>query len=304
MENNFYKLTYLNSNNLGDQIQTIATEQFFDSAGGVDRDALAEYDGEKINLLMQGWFGYSNKIKSMFPPSNKINPIFVGFHIQDNAQNRNFYSTDTAIKYYKKHEPIGCRDVSTRDFLSNHGVDAYFSRCLSTTLPDRTTTPSSEKIFIVDCHSDMFIPSAILKKAEKLTHTTSSKYTRLEQEEKAKLLLKRYREEATLVITSRLHCASPCIAMGIPVIYIENTGDARLTAISDLIDIKHINKWFVILNKKIFGVKILSIFWPIQYIYAYFFKRKVDWNPSKLDIESTKNKIVENVVNAINKKGN
>src|SRR5690606_24210023 len=35
----------------------------------------------------------------------------------------------------------------------------------------------------------------------------------------AKELLKYYRDEAGLVITSRIHCAMPCAAMGIPVVY-------------------------------------------------------------------------------------
>lgn len=44
-------------------------------------------------------------------------------------------------------------------------------------------------------------------------------------EEAARSLLAKYAEEATLVITSALHCAQPCLALGIPVVFIEPDKD-------------------------------------------------------------------------------
>lgn len=289
MINKFYKMTYSNSGNLGDHIQTIATEQFLDCVGGVERDLLAIYEGEPINLLMQGWFGNLKRFKQMFPPSKRINPVFFGFHISINKQDRAFYGNKNIIKYFKKHQPIGCRDISTRDFLIDLGVDAFFSRCLTTTFPLREQTPKEEKIFIVDCISDMLIPNDILERAEKLTHVAKEDETQLEKENKARLLLSRYKNEATLVITSRLHCASPCIAMGIPVIFIDDTRDIRFTAISDLINISHV-------NRKLFKFRFLK---PIQLIYAYFFQKRINWNPESLNIEEVKQEIVHSVYQQI-----
>lgn len=40
----------------------------------------------------------------------------------------------------------------------------------------------------------------------------------------AEALLKKYRDNAELVVTGALHCASPCIAMGIPTILIDFKG--------------------------------------------------------------------------------
>jgi exopolysaccharide biosynthesis predicted pyruvyltransferase EpsI len=45
--------------------------------------------------------------------------------------------------------------------------------------------------------------------------------------------LDRYRKEAKLVITSRLHCALPCIAMGIPVIVMGDHRDKRLQLVEE-----------------------------------------------------------------------
>lgn len=289
MKDKFYKMTYSNSGNLGDHIQTIATEQFIKAEGGVERDGLSYYNGEPILLLMQGWFGNVKRHKHMFPPSNHIKPIFIGFHISDTKEDREFYSSNNAINYFKKHEPIGCRDISTKLFLAKFGVETYFSRCLTTTFPTREKNPNKEKIFIVDCISDMLIPPKILNRAEKLTHHALETETQLEKEKKANLLLKRYKNEATLVITSRLHCALPCIAMGIPVIFIEDKHDIRFSAIDDLIDIKHI-------DKKIFNSDKSKFF---QYIYAFYFRKKVNWNPKIVNIDNVKRKIIDNVHNRI-----
>lgn len=285
MSRQFYAMTYSNSGNLGDHIQTIATEQFINRKGGVDRDTLNLYKGKDINLLMQGWFGNLKRFKYMFPPSNNINPIFVGFHISNKQEDREYYSMKIVRNYLEKYQPIGCRDISTKEFLEDLGIEAYFSRCLTTTFPTRNNVPSKEKIFIVDCVSDLLIPSDILNKAEKLTHVVSEEESQKNKESKAYLLLNRYKEEASLVITSRLHCASPCIAMGIPVIFIDNKHDIRFTAINDLLPIQHV-------NRRLFRFKVLK---PLQYIYAFFFKQRVDWNPVAVDVTETKKKIIENV---------
>lgn len=41
----------------------------------------------------------------------------------------------------------------------------------------------------------------------------------------ASALLKRYRDEAGLVITTALHCAQPCAALGIPVVFVDPNYD-------------------------------------------------------------------------------
>lgn len=55
----------------------------------------------------------------------------------------------------------------------------------------------------------------------------------------AKTLLQTYRDEAALVITSRIHCAQPCLAMGIPVVFIDpvNKEAERFSTLRGLIPI-------------------------------------------------------------------
>lgn len=60
----------------------------------------------------------------------------------DNAEN---------IEYFKRYQPIGCRDENTAIKLRNHGIDAYFSGCLTLTIGDLFVSKSrSDKIYIVD----------------------------------------------------------------------------------------------------------------------------------------------------------
>ena len=69
-----------------------------------------------------------------------------------------------------------------------------------------------------------YIPKEIRKNA-KLNKQRAVPYSLYSTIEKrmayAQDILNLYRDEASLVITSALHCAQPCIAMGIPVIFID-----------------------------------------------------------------------------------
>lgn len=132
--------------NIGDYIQSLAARQFFKKIDVcVDRDRLSEYKGPKINLLMNAWYFLWRKNESF---SDKFNPLFVAFHI-NNSEN---VSAQT-LAYLKKHEPIGCRDYQTRDFLKAHQIKAYFSGCLTLTLGKTYKIPDDQRlnrIYFVD----------------------------------------------------------------------------------------------------------------------------------------------------------
>ncbi len=80
----------------------------------LDRESLNDYDGDPVNLIMNGWF-LNNPER--FPPSSKINPIFLSFHVQKDC-------LDLVKKhksYFNKHEPIGLLDQATVDFFIQRG---------------------------------------------------------------------------------------------------------------------------------------------------------------------------------------
>lgn len=81
---------------------------------------------------------------------------------------------------------------------------------------------------------------------------------------------KKYADEAKLVITSRLHVVSPCMAMGIPVIFVKNQIDAR------------------------FG-------WIDRYIPLYdrMSYDQIDWHPEPIEYEEVKRVIIRNATEKI-----
>ena len=126
--------------NIGDYIQALAAAQFLPAKDGfIQREKLKDYDGTRCRMIMNGWYMHHPE---QWPPSEKIDPLFVAFHI--NVSAKDAMLSEESISYLKKHEPIGCRDFYTRDMLREKGVDAYFSACLTLTLG--MTYKAEEKI--------------------------------------------------------------------------------------------------------------------------------------------------------------
>jgi hypothetical protein len=266
-------LTYLENKrtfNIGDYIQSLAAKQFLPEIDKyINREKLSDYKGEKLKLIMNGWF--THNLKNWLPSENII-PLFISFHMNTSAAP--FLLTKDAIQYLKKYEPIGCRDKYTEKILKDKGIKAYFSGCLTLTL-DNYKVPNSERtdnIYIVDPlygyptlqkafynyrsvirsilsgtifklgkrkkHLKKFIDKDLLKSAIYINQEPpANKYNDAEKFELAEELLHKY-ARAKLVITSRIHCALPCLAMGTPVIFVNAFDDfvdsCRLDGLLDL----------------------------------------------------------------------
>lgn len=134
--------------NIGDYIQTVAQEQFWDKIDCyVEREALNTIESDKtINVIMNGWFMWNPK---NFPPSDCINPLFVSVHINPKCV-ADFFS-DNTISYLKRYEPIGARDKGTQALLEHHGIKSYFSSCATLTLGLKyKSEKKNEKLLFVD----------------------------------------------------------------------------------------------------------------------------------------------------------
>ena len=222
--------------NLGDNIQALAIKQLYQrlhlkNITSIDRDKITTYQGSKINLLMNAVFSGEN-----FPLPKKINPIFLGF----NVPNKTIILQNKEI--FKKYEPIGCRDCYTAQMLRECGISSYVTGCYSLMFPKRTPMPTQKKVFFVGVSEELkkHIPSELLKNAEFIIQRDESIHYPLteqdmqEKEQKAQILIEKYKNEAKLVVTSLLHCASPCIGMGIPVILARDAYDERFSAIKKI----------------------------------------------------------------------
>ena len=235
----FGLLKYSRSRNFGDQIQSLAAKQYLPIVNNlIDRDYLSEYDkDEKVKLIMNGWFMAEPQ---NWPPSPFIIPLLISFHItHDYEANKKLFSQE-AIAFYKKNEPVGCRDYYTLDLLVKHGINAYYSGCLTLTLGNKyLVKPRTENIYMVDVLYKVgekklnwrgrlkrkwlikqLIPDYILDKANMITQVLPKDTVEAQKFEIAEEALKKY-ATAKLVITSRIHCALPCIALNTPVLFID-----------------------------------------------------------------------------------
>jgi hypothetical protein len=267
--------------NLGDEIQSIATEQHLPQVDvRLDRDSLASAELPEPHIVVfQGWF--SEDPRNAFPPCSQIIPVFVGFHITDLNESREVLLRGENLRYLKAHEPIGCRDEGTRAILEAAGVEAYVSLCLTLTFPRRADRPAAPRPFIVDAES-IRIPAGIRSGAESVTHGTNRTFGDEIKRASAQRLLDVYREQASLVVTTKLHCALPCIAMGIPVVFFGDHEDERFGVLREiglpiypLAPRGGVGRWM-------WRFRIFRGAW------RRWSGRVVDWNPQPLDIEGRK----------------
>jgi len=290
----YASLKYDYSDNLGDQIQSLAAEQFLPNIDKkFDRDTLKNVsEKDKYMIILNGWFSHSPK--SCLPPSDSILPIFYGFHITDSNGTAKYFLSGKNIAYFKQHEPVGCRDKRTMELLANKGIKAFYSKCLTLTFPKRKREPENGKVFIVDA-DQIPIPKRIRKKAIKITHLVSGFYGEEIKYLIAKKLLELYRDKARLIITTRLHCALPCVAMGIPVIFFGDPDDYRVSILKDInIKIYKYNNF----EKKLFGY--LSKKRTIAHL--WMFLKKIDWNPKPVSVEGEKRQLITKVHELIRNK--
>lgn len=147
--------------NIGDYIQSLAQEQFWDHIDTiVDREhtdvAHSTRPGEKINLIMNSWWMWSPE---NFPPSEDINPFFISFHISPSIEKR--LMREESVAYFKKYQPIGARDKGTAAILEKYGIQSYFSGCLTLTLgKSYASKDKSELVYFVDPEYKLFNPRA------------------------------------------------------------------------------------------------------------------------------------------------
>jgi Polysaccharide pyruvyl transferase len=243
----YLSLSYSQSGNLGDEIQSLAAEQFLPRLDGfVDRDSGLHAVELPSAVILNGWFKHGpnhwrNGAEECWPPSDQVHPIFFGFHIAFPD-----LLADRCVDYYRRWAPIGCRDKGTMNLLQAKGVDAFFSRCLTLTFPRRETPPTDGNVYIVEGKERLVrkydVPQHLTRDAEYRNHYTSWDNlgnNRLKRE-LASHLLAEYKTKARLVVTNLLHCAMPCVAMGIPVVFLSTDNpdeqtDYRLDPIIDLI---------------------------------------------------------------------
>ncbi len=212
-----------------------------------------------------------------FPIPENVIPIFVGFQASEDVISKN-------VDYLKSFEPIGCRDVTTSNHLTKHGVSAYVTGCLTLSFDKRPIDPVDGRTIVAFGDGSGTLPGgALINMPDRLYDRLDFVFQRRpvhrlplseqemrEVEQHARSLLDRYRSSASLVITPLHHAATPCMSSGIPVILCRENVDDRFSFIRNMIPI-HTPESF----------------------------DKVDWDPSAIDLEAVRANLLSQVREAV-----
>lgn len=265
--------------NIGDIAQTFAVDIIYkkmhiDTKDIIDIpvDKIHTYKGEKIILPMAGYFRYSREYP-VFPVSEDIIPVFLSIYCTSKQYLKRNY-------FWEKYGPIGCRDENTMSAMRKYGYEAYLLGCMTMLFPKRKCNPITPHIFLVDVYPKAisYIPKELMQFTEYVTHdiaidkNESRDMLTKTMQKRAMEIYSRYEKEATLIITSRLHCAVPCIAMGIPTIIVKNGFDERFGWLD----------------------KIIPLYTPDEF-------DKIDWNPQPIDLENHKRRLLNNAIKMLNR---
>lgn len=259
--------------NLGDNLQLMAIDYLYENMNikksdivYLNLEELPSYDGEEVILpLCWSFFDPHWMVENYIKISEKIRPVFLAMTLGATYQAK--YLNEENLNYLKRFEPIGCRDMETKRILLENGVKAYMNGCLTSLFPKRETK-GGNKVFFIDAPVELndYIPEEYRKNAEFLTQQYYFPAD-VSIEEINCFVKKHYlkiSEEAKLVVTSRLHVASPCMAFGIPVILAKKEIDGR------------------------FG-------WLEKYLPLYCQNdyREINWHPEAPDYEEAKQTIIQ-----------
>lgn len=176
-----------------------------------------------INLELNG-------LAQIFPLPPHIIPVFLGL---------SFYAStrlpQELVDYFRCFAPIGCRDESTMRLIRQYHIPAYLFGCVTALLPSFYKAPSKDgTVFFVDVPEsfERYLKTSgkTFAHVERVTHIRpgggldEEAYLRNE----TRALIRKYSSEAELVVTSRLHCMSPCMAMGVPLIPVTDNISERM----------------------------------------------------------------------------
>lgn len=240
-----------NNVNIGDDIQAFAISQFYPHMDYfIDREHIDEFrseDGEPVAVLMNAWYMWA---KWNWPPTKYIVPKMIGFHYADHqlagqpgSPVKYEFLNGIGGEYLKAYGPVGCRDEFTRGRLEELGIDGYVSGCITMTLPKMPETKNKGSyICLVDLEkrAENKMKKLLEDKdieVKVITHNRERDITLSweEREKQVKELLTLY-QNARCVVTKRLHCALPCLAMETPVFIIkEREDDIRFTPYYDFL---------------------------------------------------------------------
>lgn len=227
-------LYYKDTDNIGDDIQTYASSRFLPKIDYmIDRENIELFvpnKKEKVSTIMNAWYihdGFNFNISPYILPLYtsvffKYIEYYKGIEVGSDYLNRNI------IKSLKNYGPVGCRDNHTKKMLNKLGIESYFSGCLTLTLDKFSNVEKGNYIVVNGLSKDeiKYIKSKTKRKIIEFKQDVKKKSfsdeTWEERKKRVEDVLKLY-QGAYMVITTKLHCSLPCLALETPVLLLYDT---------------------------------------------------------------------------------
>ena len=225
-----YGLLYFkDTDNIGDDIQSYASERFLPRIDYmIDRERIEQfvpYNKEAVCTIMNAWYVH-DKFNFNFSPY--IYPLFISmffkkFPYEDGIAYGTDYLNENVISFFKKYAPVGTRDIHTKKILDELKIDNYFSGCMTLTIEKFPNIKRKDYIVLVGLKDEEIEyikskttrPIKIVK--QDVPYGSFSNETWDERKKRVIDILKIY-QGAHMVITNKLHCSLPCLALETPVL--------------------------------------------------------------------------------------
>jgi hypothetical protein len=232
----FCLVGYTNSGNLCDEIQSLAARRFLPRVDYIldreklDRGPPRPARRRPVRLIMNGWFAHD---PGSWPPHPAVRPLLVSMHLSDQMTASGLSAAESLVvganaRWLRQHGPVGARDLWTLDILQTNDIPAWFSGCLTLTLQRPADLERTDSVVLNDVSETVadFVSNRIALPVKRTTHANTHVVSGQRRFQIAESLLREY-AQARLVITSRLHCALPCLALGTPVLLIPPSGSSK-----------------------------------------------------------------------------
>jgi len=242
----------------------------------LDRDTGVLYDSatlepvkpitpqRKVAIVYSGW--WDGAYTDNFPPNPDVvsHWLILSLHVNELPKDSTYAWLDGVHTlpgkkksllaperfHLLKERFIGCRDPYTVSLFHKQGYSrAYLSRCLTMTLgtvypmtPYPLRSCERRGVYLVDVSENSNLlremPEYLRRQIITLSHVWEGDRTNIHAKNNRALELLHLYAHATLVITSRLHCALPCLSYGTPVLFLyHNMSDPRFTGLLDSVSV-------------------------------------------------------------------
>ena len=220
-------LYYKDTDNIGDDIQSYAASRFLPKIDYlIDRENLENFTPNKkeyVKVIMNAWYIHDKYNFSPYIIPLNISMFLKNFPYESGITIGTDYINDNVIEFLRKYSPVGTRDIHTKKIMDKLNIESYFSGCMTLTLNKFDNIKKDDYIVVVGLNKDEIshikkcTNRKVIEFKQDVKKGSFSNESWSERKKRVEETLKLY-QAAHMVITTKLHCSLPCLALETPVL--------------------------------------------------------------------------------------